>query len=87
MKIVPGFIIREVAGEVIAIPTGEATRRLSGMVALNSTGRFLFELLQHETTEADLVNALLNQYEVDRNSAEADVSDFISLLNEHGFLV
>lgn len=87
MRIVPGFIIREIAGEVIAIPTGDATHKLSGMVALNSTGKFLFELLQNETTKADLVDALLEQYEIDRKTAEADVSEFVELLNEHGFLV
>lgn len=87
MKIVPGFIIREIAGEIIAIPTGEATHKLSGMIALNETGRFLFELLQDEQTKGDLLAALLEEYDVDRESATADVDEFIDLLKEHGFLI
>lgn len=87
MKIVPGFIIREIAGEIIAIPTGEATHTLSGMIALNETGRFLFELLQDEQTKGDLLAALLEEYDVDRKSATADIDEFIDLLNKHGFLI
>ena len=35
MHIVPGFMVRQVAGETIAIPAGAAARHLSGLLALN----------------------------------------------------
>ena len=34
MHIVPGFVVRQIAGETVAIPAGEAARALSGLLAL-----------------------------------------------------
>ena len=86
MRIVPGFIVREIAGETVAIPTGESAHRLSGLVALNGSGKFLFEQLQKEQTEESLVQAMLETYEVSAEVAEEDVAEFIKLLKENDML-
>ena len=54
MHIVSGFILREVVGETVAIPSGDSAHFLSGLVALNETGAFLFRLLKSEHTEDSL---------------------------------
>ncbi len=87
MHIVPGFILREVAGEIIAIPSGEAASSLSGLVALNSSGRFLFELLQSEQTEESLLMAMLEAYDIDPDTAQADVQEFLEVFRKSGILV
>ena len=60
MRIKSEFILREVAGESILIPTGEAAKRLSGLIALNESARFLYEKLKTERTEEELVRAMLD---------------------------
>lgn len=87
MRIVPGFVVRQIAGETIAIPTGAAARELSGLIALNSSGKVLFDLLQTEQTEASLVNALLEYYEVDTATAQADVAEFLQILRSNDVLI
>lgn len=87
MHIIPGFVLREIAGETIAVPSGEAARRLSGLVILNDSGKFLFELLQQERTEAELVNALTQVYEVDEATARTDTAEFLSLLRTQEMLI
>ena len=87
MRVVPGFIVREIAGETVAIPTGESAHRLSGLVALNGSGKFLFEQLQKEQTEESLVQAMLETYEVSAEVAEEDVAEFIKLLKENDMLM
>ena len=62
MRIVSGFHVREILDEVIAVPTGEAAGKLSGIVGLNEVGRFLFERLNRECTEQELVQAVLDTY-------------------------
>lgn len=86
MRIVPGFILREIAGQIVAIPSGESAHKLSGLVALNGTGRFLFELLQTEQTEADLVRAMQQAYEVDVATAKQDVAEFLAILRDSQLL-
>ena len=86
MRIVSGFIVREIAGNTVAVPTGDSARRLSGLVALNGSGKFLFELLQTEQSQESLVQALTDAYEVTREVASADVAEFIVMLRENNML-
>ena len=44
------------------------------------------ELLQTEQTEESLVSALMDTYDVDFTTAQADVSEFLTLLQEHHLL-
>ena len=80
MKIVDGFAVREVAGKNVAIAVGGKAASLGGMIALNETGKLLFSLLMEGTTEAKMADALCEAYEIDRATAEADVSAFLSPL-------
>ncbi len=87
MHIVPGFIVREIAGEIVAIPSGAAATKLSGLVALNPSGKMLFELLQTEQTEESLVSAMLDTYDIDIDTAKADVSEFLQIFRQSGILI
>lgn len=87
MRIVPGFLIRQIAGETVAIPSGLAARHLSGLVVINGCGRFLFELLQQDRTQQELVDALMDRYDVDPETAAADVAEFLEILRKHDMLL
>lgn len=87
MHIVPGFVVRKIAGETIAIPAGTAARELSGLLALNGSGEFLFDLLQSEQTEDSLVQALLDTYDIDPDTARTDVAEFLTILRDNGILM
>lgn len=83
MRIKAGFILQEVAGNTVALPTeGE----LNMMITLNGTGAFLWQQLEQERSREELIQALLAAYEVDADTAEVCVDRFVAQLNEHGFL-
>ena len=85
MKIKEGFILREVAGETIVLPSGDMLD-LNMMITLNDTGKFLWQCLEKDCQEADLVTALLSEYDVDQDTARKSVAGFVAKLNENGFL-
>ena len=85
MKLKDGFVLRQVAGEYVAIPSGDEVD-LNKMITLNETGAFLWERLGTETTQDALAEALLAEYEVDRDTADRCVEDFTAKLEEYGFL-
>ena len=86
MRIVPGFFLREIAGETIAIPSADAARQLSGLISFNGSGKLLFELLQTEQTEESLIHELLQAYDVDAATARKDVEEFLDMLRENNLL-
>lgn len=85
MKLKDGFVLREVAGQTVVLPSGEDLD-LNMMITLNDTGKFLWQLCQTETDEQELVSALLREYRVDEDRARSAVSGFIHKLKEHDFL-
>ena len=85
MKLKDGFLLRQVAGQTVVLPTAEELD-LNMMITLNDTGAFLWERLNEETDEAELVAALLAEYDVDETTAKAAVAAFVKKLNENGFL-
>lgn len=85
MKLKDGFILRQVAGQTVVLPTGEGVD-LNMMITLNDTGKFLWELLAKGAEAEELVAALLNTYDVDEATAKASVETFVGKLNANGFL-
>lgn len=85
MKLKDGFILREVAGQIVVLPSGDDLD-LNMMITLNETGKFIWQLLEEEIEESAIVSEILKEYNVDRMTAEAAVAGFIRKLNEHGFL-
>ncbi|MBR4723148.1 MAG: PqqD family protein [Clostridia bacterium] len=61
MKIKDGFILRQVAGNYVAVAVGEESVNFNAMVTTNDTGAFLWEKLQTETTEEEILNALVSE--------------------------
>ena len=85
MKIKDGFLLRQVAGQTVVLPTG-GDLDLNMMITLNETGAFLWEHLQEETDEAALVQALLAEYEVTAEVAAKAVAAFVEKLKKNDFL-
>ena len=85
MKLKDGFILRSVAGETVVLPAAGVTD-FDMMITLNDTGRFLWERLAVGAEEADLVKALLAEYDVTEEVAASSVAAFVARLKELEFL-
>lgn len=85
MKLKGGFVLREVAGSCVVVPTGGALD-FNGMITLNETGEVLWKVLEKGADEDKLVAALLSEYDVDEATARLGVVSFIAKLKEHGFI-
>jgi len=86
MKVKEEFVIREVAGENIVVSTDAKAVNFSGMLVLNGTGTFLFNLMQKDVSVDYLVDELMKKYEVDEKSARLDCLAFVNKLKEKNIL-
>ena len=68
------------------MPTGNNIAKFDGAVALNEVSAFIFEKLQNPMSKEDLVTALLNEYDVDAQTAAKDVDALISKFEEMGII-
>lgn len=86
MKANQNFIHREIAGEQLLIPVGEAALKLHGMITVTETGLLLWQTLQNDCTEDQLVAAILKEYDVDEATARKDVAEFVEKLRSLSIL-
>lgn len=85
MKLKEGFVLRQVAGETVVIPSGD-DMDLNLMITLNETGQFLWEQLEEEKSQEQLVQAVLAEYDVEEEAARVHVAAFVERLKEYEFL-
>jgi hypothetical protein len=74
MKIKKGFQLQNVCGEHIIIPAGEENIDFSHIISLNPTAAYLWEKIAEkaEFTIEDMVQLLLDEYEVEADVALED---------------
>lgn len=80
MRVEKDFVLREIAGDYVIIPTGKTVLSFNGLISVNEVGAFLWELLQNEVTIDELVAAVLNEYDVDEVTAREDIQEFLDAL-------
>lgn len=85
-KIKDGFIIRKIGGQIMAVPTGRMTSEIHGMIALSESGELLWNALQKGADLETLADILVENYEVERETALADAEKFVSGLKKQGAL-
>lgn len=71
------FVIRQVADRFVIVPVGAAAEKFTGMLTVNETGKFLWDLLETEQTCETLAAALVREYKIDMETAIGDVKAFL----------
>ena len=82
MKIKDGYILSRVSDEYVVVPSREKLIKRSVLIKLSNSGAFLWNLLEKDTDEEFLVSSLINEYEIDENTARNDVKTFVVKLQE-----
>lgn len=82
MKIKEGFVLRELGGQYVVVALGEASKNFNGIIHLNETGAFLFNQLKEDVNKQQLINKILEEYEIDLENAKKDVDKFIEKLKD-----
>lgn len=86
MKIKEDFILRKVADAYVVVPVNGMTLDFNGIINLNETGAFLFELLQNGATKEELLEKMLEKYEVSQEKASSDIDIFVEKIKEADIL-
>ena len=87
MKIKKGFEVRNICGENIIIAHGKENIDFTKVVTLNESAVLLWnKVVDAEFEEKDLVDVLLEEYEVEPSQAIADVKSLVTSWKEAGLV-
>ena len=87
MKLKYEFAVREIVGEYILIPLGQGALELGEMISTSETGAAIVQALGKEVTRPELLQLILDTFEIDRDTAERDLDEFLSQLKKLNLLV
>lgn len=77
MKKVNEFILRNIADEYLLIPTGKTTEVFNGMITLTQTAAFIYEHIEETASFDELVDLILEEYEIDRDTVIKDTAELL----------
>lgn len=82
MEVKKQLVLREIAGDYALIPIGNTIIKNNGLFSLSETGARIWELLPQADGVKQLVDALLEEYDVDRETLSRDVDEFLDQLRQ-----
>ena len=86
MKIKKELIKREIAGDTILVPAGKTVYDSNGLFVLNEVGAFIWDTLETAETLQDIVDQILEEYDVSYEDAAHDVKEFLNKLKTMGII-
>ena len=86
MKLEKEFVLREIAGDYVIIPVGKTVIEFNGLITVNEVGVSIWNMLQNEVTLDQIVQGILNEYEVEESVAREDIREFLDQLIDGGIL-
>mgnify|MGYP003295269670 CR=1 FL=1 len=88
MKKKPGFALRSVCGEQFLIAEGLSNIDFSKLIALNESSAYLWNAIDEgeEFTIDSLTALILEEYEVEENTARNDVKALVASMLEAGVI-
>ena len=86
MKVQKEFVLREIAGDYVIIPTGKTVLTFNGLITVNEVGADLWKMLQSDVSFDDLLEGILEIYDVEEETAREDIEEFLDTLVKGGIL-
>ena len=88
MRISESFVIREIAGTYVIVPTEQEAQKFQGLISVNEVGALLWSYLQPgDMTIKKLTEYVCREYDVDEERVRDDVEKFIHILKERNMLI
>ena len=79
-------VSRVVAGETLIVPVRGKVGDLASIYSFNGTGSLIWKLLDTPRGLTDLIDAVEREYEVEKEQAQKDVTQFLNDMRSVGLL-
>ncbi len=86
MKLKHSFIVREVVGEYVLVPMGKSALQFSAFLTTNEVGATIMKELKEHKTRQQLTEKILEEFDIDEETATKDIDEFLSLLRKQDLI-
>lgn len=82
MRIKGEYVLREIGGDHILIPIGNTAMEMNGLITMDEVGIEIWKGIENQLSEGEILQDILDKYEVEAEEAERDMKDFIKKLKD-----
>lgn len=82
----PKFTLRKITDEYILIPTQSDGEVCRDIVTVNETVVSVWQMLNQALTKNEIVDMLMEEYEVTQKTAEKDVDELLAVMLSHNLV-
>ncbi len=86
MKIKGTFVMRDIAGDTVIVPVGASALSYNGMITVTKSGAALWKALETGCSREELIQILLDHFDVDYDTAAVDTDNFLTNLSSLGLI-
>jgi len=80
------FVTRSIAGETLVVPVRGQVGDLNAIYSLNEVGAFIWDQFDGPKSLTQIVEAVCGEFDVAREQAEKETSEFIAALEAAGMI-
>jgi hypothetical protein len=77
MKIKDGYMIRPMGDCYIVVSVEESEDEFDGLITINNSGKFIWELLQSNISYEEILQKLIDSYDAPENIIKKDLDKFL----------
>ena len=76
----PNYILRHIAGETVLVAVGAGVADFRGYIQMNESAAEIWKVLQQKVNENQIIDHLLNLFDVSKDEVAKDVHQTLDLL-------
>jgi len=76
-------VTRKTGNEYVLVPVTDNIADMDSVYTLNETGAWIWEQIDGKRTISEIIILLTDEFDIDNDSATADVLDFLTKMNDY----
>ena len=86
MKLNKLYVVKNIAGETVIVPTGNAIENFNGLISANEVAGFIWNQVENCETPEDMVKLVMDEFEGDPDVIRKEVLEFLETLRKVGMI-
>ena len=86
MKVNQEFVLRRIAENYVLVPIVNTKDDFNGIITLNEIGAYIWNKIEENSDYDSILKAIVDEYDVEKNIAKADLDEFINNFKTLGII-
>lgn len=87
MRLIGDLVLQKMSDKYLLVPTGKAVDVFNGVIKMNETSKIIYDAIKSEKEKQDIVDELINKYQISNEDSILYVEEVVNKLKEIGVLI